>query len=135
MFKIWSRFKKFTKEIGKSFLFLGELHLNWLCLIVPVKRKILVIFSQCVNKQSESFTCHYERLFPTKFHCYLSLNMLKMLLGRLRECLIPFNMLLVEMSSQMIIFRHLPNHISESVISETHNLWRSSFFQNTQNFI
>ena len=128
MFKIWSRFKNFTKKVGETFLCVRELHLNWLRLIVPLRKEILVIGSPYVNKQSERFTYHYERLFPTKFHCYWSLNMWKMLLGTLRHCLRLFNMLLVEKSSQMSIFRHLPNHVCQSVISETHNLWRSSFF-------
>ena len=40
---------KCTEKIS---LFLRQMHLNWLRLVVFLKKKILVISSQCVNKNS-----------------------------------------------------------------------------------
>ena len=40
------------KKLRKSIFFLRYEYLNWLPEIVSIKKRILVIGSQCVNKQS-----------------------------------------------------------------------------------
>ena len=45
---------------------------------------------------------------------YWSINMLKVLLCRLTQCLSPFNMLSFERSSETSIIRYLPNHVFRS---------------------
>ena len=51
IWKIWSRFQKCRKKLRKSFLFLTWFHINWLRYIVPIKKRILAIASECVKKQ------------------------------------------------------------------------------------
>ena len=40
------------KKISKSFWFFTSLDLNWLRKIVSIKRRVLLIGSECVNKHS-----------------------------------------------------------------------------------
>ena len=58
--------------------------------------------------------------------------MLKAVSFRYQQCLGPFMILLSEGSSETGLFRQ--SRLSESVISETHQLEGSSFFENVQNF-
>ena len=53
---------------------------------------------------------------------------------RFQQFLGTFTMLLVEGFSQTRPFRHLSNHISESVISQIQKLWGSSFFSKYSKF-
>ena len=114
MLKVLSRFLKWRKSFRKRFFFVDNY--IWIsCLKLPLlKKRILAIGSQCVNKQSKDFTNHWERLFPIIFHSFWSITILKVLLCRFKQCLKPFNMLSVEKSSETSIFRHLPNHVFPS---------------------
>ena len=56
--------------------------------------------SQRVNKQSQDFEYHQERLFPTQFCSQLLINMEKILSFRFQQYLGPFTMLHLEGSSE-----------------------------------
>ena len=85
--------------------------LQW---IVSFNKTIFVIDSQCVNKQSEYFAYHQDRLFPTELPSHWPINMVKVLLFRFQQCFVPFTMLLVEGSSETRFVKHLSNHVFQS---------------------
>ena len=70
----------------------------------------------------------------TQLFSQWSRKIVKVLSLRLKQCFGPFTTLPVKGCSEMGLFRHLP-HLSKSVISEIHKLWRSSFFENVQNLM
>ena len=73
-----------------------------------------VIGSQCVNKQSQDFAEHYNRLLPTELCSQGLITMVMILSCRLEMYMGLFSMLLVEGSSQAGFFRHLSNHLFRS---------------------
>ena len=85
--------------------------LQW---IVSFNKTIFVIDSQCVNKQSEYFAYHQDRLFPTELPSHWPINMVKVLLFSFQQCFVPFTMLLVEGSSETRFVKHLSNHVFQS---------------------
>ena len=52
---------------------------------MSIKNRILFIFSQCVDKQSQDFACQSERLFPTQLTWQGSVNMVKVLWCRFQK--------------------------------------------------
>ena len=50
MFKIWCRFQKWNKKIGKNYLFEIKFHLHQGPQIPKILTRIIVIGSQCVTK-------------------------------------------------------------------------------------
>ena len=66
--------------------------------IVSIKNTILVIGSQWVNRHSQDFAYHSERLFQPEF--LKSINMVKVLSLCFEQCFGPFNFLLVKRSSE-----------------------------------
>ena len=61
------------------------------------------------------FAYHSDRLFPPELLSQRSLNMVKKMLSfRFPQCFNPFTMLLVEGSSEMVLFRHLCNQFFRS---------------------
>ena len=81
--------------------------------------KIVFIGSQCVNKHSQDLAFGDERTFRKQFACQLPMNMIKLLGCRFQHCLGRFPILLLEASSEMILFRHLSDSIDLTVISES----------------
>ena len=75
---------------------------------------MVVISSQCVNKQSYDFGYHYKRLFLTQLPSQWLRDMVKVLSLRLQQCLNPFAMLSVEGSPKTRPFRHLANDVFRS---------------------
>ena len=80
-------------------------------LIVSVKKRILFIGSQCLNKESRYLACQKQRRFWTELTWQWSLNMIKMLWCRFQQCFGTFTMLLVKGSSETILFRHWSDHV------------------------
>ena len=58
MFKIWCRWHKWKKRLGKSLSLFRYLHLNWELQILAILNRILPIGTQCVNKHCLDFTQH-----------------------------------------------------------------------------
>ena len=67
--------------------------------------------SQCVNKQHQDLVCQRERLFPNQLPLQWSMNLIKVLWCRFHKCLETFTMLLFEGFSELILFRHLHDHV------------------------
>ena len=88
------------KKIQKESFDPLKIYLNWFRWIAPVKKIILVISTQCDNRQSYNFADHEVRLFPTQLLSQWSLNMENVLSFRFQQCLGPFTMSLVERSSE-----------------------------------
>ena len=82
--------------------------------IVSTKKRILVIGSRCVNKQSPDFPYHYKRHFPTQLPSQWSMNMVRLLSSRLKQCFDLFTTLPVNWSSETRLFKHLSNHVFRS---------------------
>ena len=80
-------------------------------LIVSVKKRILFIGSQCLNKESRYLACQKQRRFWTELTWQWSLNMIKMLWCRFQQCFGTFTMLFVKGSSETILFRHWSDHV------------------------
>ena len=76
--------------------------------------RILVIGSQCVNKQSYDFTYHSEKLFKAEFPSQGNIDMVKGLSFSFEQCFGPFTMLLVKGFSETGLFRHLCNQVFQS---------------------
>ena len=81
---------------------------------LSLKKRILVIGSQCVNKISQDFAFAWERLFPTDVFSQWSINMVTVLSFIFQQCFGMFTMLLVEGSSEAGLFRHLSNHVFQN---------------------
>ena len=79
--------------------------------IVYIKKIIVVIGSQWVNKHSSDFSYHSERLFEPKLPSECSINMENVPSFRFPQCFRPFTMLLGEVSSETGLFKHLSNHV------------------------
>ena len=62
------------------------------------------------------------------------MNHIKALWCRFQQCLGTFTILLVEASSEMGLFRHLSDYVSESVTTKIENLWGLSFFRTCLKF-
>ena len=96
MFKIWSRFHKWNKNLKKCFLFLRWLDLNRERQILKIQKRILVMGSPCVNQEPNDLKLQWGRYFPHYFSWQWLKNMVKVLSWRFYLCLKPFNMLTVE---------------------------------------
>ena len=62
------------------------------------------------------------------------MNMIKVMPFIYQQSLVHLTMLLLEGSSETRLLRHLFNRFLESVISEIHQLWGSSFFEKSWKF-
>ena len=107
---------KNAEKFGKIFLFLRYLFLNWRPKVVSIKKRILTTNSQLFNKQSSDIAYDYERVFWTQLPSQWSIKMLKMLLSRFQQCLVPFIMLLVEGPYERELFKYLSNHVFWSAL-------------------
>ena len=85
--------------------------LHWYHQIVSFKNRIILIGSQCVNKQSQNLACEKQRVFPTQLAWQWSMNLIKMLWWRFVKCLGTFTILLVEWLSETGLFRRLSFHV------------------------
>ena len=79
--------------------------------IVSVKKRIPIIGSEWVSKQSYDLANHSERLFQPELSSQGSINMEKLLLPRFQKRFGLFTMLLVEGSSETSLFRRLTNNV------------------------
>ena len=68
-----------------------------------MKKRILVIGSECVNKYSEDFADHHELFFQTEFLSQGSIKMINVPPLRFQQCLGPFTMLLVQGYSEALL--------------------------------
>ena len=80
--------------------------------MVPFKKRILVIGSQCIKKQSSDLKYQLGQTFSNSISCAIILDYNK---GAVVQCLGPFTMLLLEGSSETELFRHLSNHVFRSL--------------------
>ena len=72
---------------------------------------MLVIGSQCVNKQSYDLVYHLKTLFPTQLLSQWLKNLVKVRSFRLQQCFNQFLIFSVEGSSKTRLFRHLSNDV------------------------
>ena len=87
---------------------------------MSTKKIILLIGSQCVNKQCQDFPCHKQWHFQSQWPSQWSMNMVKVLSLRSKQCFGPFTTLPVKGFSEARLFTHLSNHV-----------FRSPYFGNT----
>ena len=104
--------------------------------IVSINKRILVVSSQWVNKQSQDFPYQEERIFLTELSSQGSINMMKVLWFSFEQCFGPFTILFFKVSSETRLFRLLSNHVFASAsvrkyISHEGHL----FLENIQNWI
>ena len=76
-----------------------------------MKSKILFIGSQCVKRQSQDLACEYETFFLTQLIWQWSKNPIKVMWCRFQQWFGTFTLFLVEGFSEMVLFRHLSNHV------------------------
>ena len=57
------------------------------------------------------FHYHSERVFQAELSSVGSISLVKVLSFSLKQCFVPFTMLLFEGSSEMGVFRHSSNHV------------------------
>ena len=72
---------------------------------------LTILGSQCVKKQSKDFSWHEEGLFTTQLTRQWALNMIKVMWCRFEQCSGRFTMLLVEVTSETTLFRHLSDYV------------------------
>ena len=82
---------------------------------ISIKRRILVIGSQWVNKKPLDFLSQPERLFQHEVPLQREINVVKMASCSFEQCLGTFTLLLVEGTSETGLFRHLSKHVSRSL--------------------
>ena len=99
------------QTIAKKFFVSEIIASEMVSLIVSVKKRILFIGSQCLNKESRYLACQKQRRFWTELTWQWSLNIIKMLWCRFQQCFGTFTMLLVKGSSETILFRHWSDHV------------------------
>ena len=110
--------------------------LHWYHQIVSFKNRIILIGSQCVNKQSQNLACEKQRVFPTQLAWQWSMNLIKMLWWRFVKCLGTFTILLVEWLSETGLFRRLSFHVfGVRNFGNTKSMRVIFFFQNIQNLL
>ena len=86
--------------------------------------------SSAVSELTNSF----KVLHSTKRNFSNSINMVKVLSSRFQKCLSPFTMLLVEGSSQTLLFGHLSDHVFGSTqFGENIGYQGHIFLENVQN--
>ena len=131
MFKIESKFRKYKKKSRKKFSIFKML--LW---IVSFNKKILVIGSQWVNKQSQDFAYHSERLFQPEFLSQGWINVVNVLSLRFVQCFGPFTMLLVQESSETDAFRYLSKHLFGCPRVQNYTIYDGHlFFEKAENWI
>ena len=94
-----------------------------------MKKRILVIGSQRINKQFKPFAYHEERLFQLELRSQLSINMVKVLSFTFQQCFSLFTVLLVQGSSETGLFRHLSNHVFRSSYVQNYISYEGNFFR------
>ena len=82
--------------------------------IASVKKRIHIIGTQWVNKQSYDFAYDSQKLFKTQFYSQGSINMVEVLSLSFEQCFGPFTMSLVKGSSETGRFSHLFNDVFPS---------------------
>ena len=92
------------------------------------RKGILVIASQCVNKQSQDFRHYYDRHFWTLVLPEWQKICTKLLSCIFQQCLGPFNMLTVQRCTQTWLFRHLHNHVFPRLIPRKYITYEADLF-------
>ena len=101
---------------------------------MSIKNRVLFIFSQCVDKESQDFACQSERLFPTQYTWQGSMNMVKVLRCRFQKGWARLPWCFSKGPLKRDLLDIYLTTFSESVISERQNLWGSSFFSKYSKF-
>ena len=99
-----------------------------------MKKRILVIGSQWINKQFKPFAYHEEKLFQLELRSQGSRNMVKVQCCTFQQCFGPFTMLLVKSSPETGLFRHLSNHVFWSPYIQKYISNEGHFFRKISRF-
>ena len=97
------------------------------CYKSSIWKKILVIGSHWVKKQSWYFAYDSKKVFQPELRSQGSINMVKVLSFSFQQCFSPFSMLLVEGSTETRLF-YLTTHFRGRKFENTFKLWGSPFF-------
>ena len=109
MFKIWRRLKELREKLRKCFYLFRWLHFIKHLHIPNITKRILVISSQCFNKDFSEFKYQSEKVSPSQFCSEWQRNLIKLLSWAFRKCFGPFSMLTIEVCFDTVLFKHLRN--------------------------